>query len=408
MSIEDMCFKRVYDSALKTSIRFNHSLDEVLDHNDVKDKWAKCQETEEEAAAKAPAVAPLGDQQPQVVALVQGPGSLQHTLANKVVTGPVSLSDSDEALVAEVEKQCMTKIQSLLSTINFAKPPGRGETTETVHSSTSLASVLRGIPVMGAKGTSDSSIVIIYDIESSGEQANCPRRSNTPLRKVHLETAVEATLIARSDCSDVTAAAQMISDGEAASLTPDQSDVLLFLGENARVKDVRSRGKAADTDERSGPEPINFRALDQSVIEELAHRFRGRACINLTASHTPEHCKWFKEQAAKMLFQTFLQVGSANYDARLAKALKIEEAPGPSGTPTPSGHAGTGTGKGRGRGGVKRPRKPKAKSDNKKPKKTAADGDDGAEADEASEVEQAGGSAEARLEVQKVFNSNGR
>ena len=105
MSLEDMCFKKVFDSALKSAIRFNHSLDEVLDHADVKDKWAKCQETAEEDA-KATAVAPLaGDQQQRVVSMVQGPGALQHSLANKVVTSPVSLSESDEALVDEVEKQ---------------------------------------------------------------------------------------------------------------------------------------------------------------------------------------------------------------------------------------------------------------------------------------------------------------
>ena len=59
---------------------------------------------------------------------------------------------------------------------------------------------------------------------------------------------------------------------------------MLLLGENARVKDIRSRGRAGDTDARSGPEPINFRAMDQSVIEELLHRFRPRIVINLTAS----------------------------------------------------------------------------------------------------------------------------
>lgn len=227
MSLEDMCFKKVFDSALKSAIRFNHSLDEVLDHADVKDKWAKCQETAEEDA-KATAVAPLaGDQQQQVVSMVQGPGALQHSLANKVVTSPVSLSESDEALVDEVERQCMTKIQALLSTINFAKPPGRGETSETLHSSTSLATALRSIPVIGAQGSADSSVLIMYDVDASGEQAQCPRRSNTPMRKGHLETAVAATLIARSDCTDVNSAAQMIADGEAASLMPDQSDVRL-------------------------------------------------------------------------------------------------------------------------------------------------------------------------------------
>ena len=226
--MEDLCYKRVYDSALKTAIRFNHSVEELLEHADLKDKWAKCQETEADAAKASLAVAALeaaGDQQQQVVSLVQGPGALQHSLANKVVTGPVSLSDSDEALVAEVERQCMTKIQSLLSTVNFAKSPGRGETSETLHSSTSLATALRSIPVVLAQGTVDSSVLFLYDIEASGEQEQCPRRSSTPLRKGHLETTVAATLIARSDCADVNAAGQMIAEGEAASLTPDQSDV---------------------------------------------------------------------------------------------------------------------------------------------------------------------------------------
>lgn len=224
-----MCFKKVFDSALKAAVRFSHSVDELLQHAEVKDKWAKCQESIDEGMSKATAVGPLGDQDQQVVSLVQGPGALQHPLANKVVSGPVSLTDGDEALVVEVEKQCMTKIQSLMSTINFAKPPGRGETSETLQSATSLATALRSIPVMGAKGSSDSSVVVMYDIEASGEQAQCPRRSNTPLRKGHLETTVAAALIARSDSPDVDAAAQMIADGEAASLMPDQSDVFLSL-----------------------------------------------------------------------------------------------------------------------------------------------------------------------------------
>ena len=66
---------------------------------------------------------------------------------------------------------------------------------------------------------------------------------------------------------------------------------MLLLGENARIKDVRSRGKAFD-ETRSGPEPMNFRALDQSVIEEVMHRFRVRACINLTASCPTSILPW--------------------------------------------------------------------------------------------------------------------
>ena len=70
--MEDMCFKKVFDSALKSAIRFNHSLDEVLDHADVKDKWAKCQETAEEDA-KATAVALRRG--PAAAGGVIGPGS---------------------------------------------------------------------------------------------------------------------------------------------------------------------------------------------------------------------------------------------------------------------------------------------------------------------------------------------
>lgn len=222
-----MCFKRVFDSALKSAVRYSHSVDELLEHADVKDKWEKCQ-VKEEDGAKAAAVAVASENQDgNVVSLVQGPTALQHPLANKVVTAPVSLSDSDEVLVAEVEKQCLTKIQSLLSTINFAKPPARGETSETVHSVTSLATALRSVPVMDARGTTDTAVVVVYDIESSGEQAHCPRRSQCPLRKAHLETSVQAVLIARSDCQDIDQAAQMLTDGEAAALAPDQSDVPL-------------------------------------------------------------------------------------------------------------------------------------------------------------------------------------
>lgn len=55
-----------------------------------------------------------------------------------------------------------------------------------------------------------------------------------------------------------------------------------------------------------------------------------------------------------MLFETFLRVGSTNYDGRLAKALKIEAAPGPNGNqPVPAtGRGESGRGRGRGRGQV--------------------------------------------------------
>ena len=121
--------------------------------------------------------------------------------------------------------------------MNFATPPGRGETSESMHSATSLATTLRSIPVVSVKGAADTSVLILYDMESSGEQADCPQRLQTPLRRNHLETAIEATLIARSDCSDVQDAQQLIDQGEAASMQPDQSDVQLVHTKSINFKE---------------------------------------------------------------------------------------------------------------------------------------------------------------------------
>ena len=223
-----MCFKKVYDSALKTALRFNHSLEEILEHADVKEKWEKCSQTDDQPSGTSEnqlgnSAAPGGS----AVALVAG--NQDHPLADKIVSSPVSLSETDEQLVTAAEQQVMTTINSLLSTVNFAKPPERGETTESTHSVTSLATALRSLPVIGALGSTDSSVLLLYDVESAGEQAQCPRRSGCPIRKDHLATVVSAALIARSDHTDMTQAAQSMADGEAEALAPDQSDVSLGI-----------------------------------------------------------------------------------------------------------------------------------------------------------------------------------
>ena len=221
--MQDMCFKRVFDTPLKTAVRFNHSLDELLEHADVKEKWEKCSQMESEESGEA--VVADSSSAAQVVTLVHG--NEAHPLADQMVSKPVTLSDSDEQLVTEAEKTVMTTVQSLVSTINFAKAPEKGDTSEKVHSATSLASLLRSLPVVAAKGTPESSVLLIYDVEAAGEQSLCPRRSACPLRKDHLETVLQSALIARADDADVMAAAQSLQDGDAEALAPDQSDVNL-------------------------------------------------------------------------------------------------------------------------------------------------------------------------------------
>ena len=168
-----MCFKKVYDSALKTAVRFNHSLEEILEHADVKEKWEKCSQSDDQPSGTTEnqlghSAAPGGN----AVALVAG--NQNHPLADKIVSSPVSLSEIDEQLVTAAEQQVMTSVNALLSTVPYAKAPERGETSESTQSVTSLATALRSLPVIGALGSTDSSVLLLYDVESAGNKRNAP------------------------------------------------------------------------------------------------------------------------------------------------------------------------------------------------------------------------------------------
>ena len=108
-------------------------MDEVLEHADVKDKWLMCQDKDaEDATAGAATTAVVEDAANQSLSLVQGPNGLAMPLVNKIMKTAVALSESDETLVHEAERQVTEKLQSLLTTVNFATPPGRGETSESI------------------------------------------------------------------------------------------------------------------------------------------------------------------------------------------------------------------------------------------------------------------------------------
>ena len=65
-----------------------------------------------------------------------------------------------------------------------------------------LAAQLREVDFCKLRGTPESSIFILYQVESAGEHERDARRSATPLRKDHLEKVTKAFMSTRGELPD--------------------------------------------------------------------------------------------------------------------------------------------------------------------------------------------------------------
>lgn len=200
-----------FELALKTSVRFGHSLAEFLGHADIKEAWQKVSEEQLPSEALAMSTDVTAES-----CLVKG--EEPHPLADKPATKVTELTSVEESLVTEAEKAATLQVSSLLTTVSVTEET---EATQRLKSVESLAACLRAMPVMAVRGDTTSSVLMLYEVDGAGEHAVAPRRLPCPLRKDHLSLVVTSVLLARSDAplDDL--------DLEALGVVPDKADVLL-------------------------------------------------------------------------------------------------------------------------------------------------------------------------------------
>ena len=188
-----------FEQALKTSVRFGHSLAEFLAHADVKEAWQKV--SEEQLPSEGLTVGST-DVLKDVAESCLVKGEEPHPLADKLVAKVTELTSVEESLVTEAEKAATLQVSSLLTTVSVT------EETEAC---------------LAVRGDTTSSVLMLYEVDGAGEHSVAPRRLACPLRKDHLSLVVTSVLLARSDApiEDL--------DLEALGIVPDKADVLLDL-----------------------------------------------------------------------------------------------------------------------------------------------------------------------------------
>ena len=206
--------RKKFEQALRTSVRFNHSLAEFLQHADVKEAWQRVSEEVVPSEGLIASTDVLKD--PAVSSLIKG--EEPHPLADKLVTRVTQLTPAEETLVTDAEKSAGLQISSLLPCVSMTEET---EATQRLKSAESLAASLRALPVMAVRGDTTSSVLMLYDFDGAGEHLVAPRRLACPLRKDHLGLAVTSVLLARSEVplDDL--------DFESLGVVPDKADVLL-------------------------------------------------------------------------------------------------------------------------------------------------------------------------------------
>ena len=124
----------------------------------------------------------------------------------------------EEDVVKQAEEKVVAEVDSYLSLLSAT-----GEKDE--KSITELAAELRALSLMAVESDAESSVLVIYDIDASGEQKNTPRKSPVPLRKEHLEKVIKATVGAR----EKSVACSEVGKNDADLPQPHTSDLLLVV-----------------------------------------------------------------------------------------------------------------------------------------------------------------------------------
>ena len=174
----DFLFGTGLDFVVKQAVRHGQSLEEVLEHASIEKSWKMITSVTEAA---------VQDEQ------VDNDAAKAAALVNLVPR---------ESLAKLQLPEHATKLETVENAAETARKAVRSQ-IQTVDGSMSLQKLAKFMSTTDIcrklRGSSDSSILIIYNVESAGEHERDARRSPTPARKEHMEKLIRATLCTRGE-----------------------------------------------------------------------------------------------------------------------------------------------------------------------------------------------------------------
>lgn len=176
------------DFAVRQAVRHMQSLEEVLSHAQLEKEWkAICAGEEEKPDSGMIGESFEGKQSSTLLCAVLASDNVR------------SLHQPENAAKREVAETAASaakrQVSSQLTCVDASMSLDR------------LASHLRSIDLCAKlRGTSESSVMVWYSVESAGEHEKDPRRSPTPLRREQMEKVIRAILSTRGEVPDWDAA----------------------------------------------------------------------------------------------------------------------------------------------------------------------------------------------------------
>ena len=167
-----------YDFAVKLAVRFQHSLEELLEHKQIDPIW--------KSIATPAAAVPVEDE--ALTSEMTKTASLAALVSAESMSKLQQPGHADQLQAVESAAETARKaVRSQVQTVNGAQSLQR------------LAKELTNLEILKLRGTSESSVLVIYSVESAGEHLKDARRSPTPHRKEHLDKVLKAVMATRGD-----------------------------------------------------------------------------------------------------------------------------------------------------------------------------------------------------------------
>ena len=179
--VSEMLYGVNFDFAMKQAVRHQQPLEEVLEHSSIVKVVEQFMVAEKLAVTEDPG---------------QGPGaSVSSTLASLLPEGnftKLSLPENSTALelTGQTAEAARKQVRSQISTLDGSM------------SLEKMAKQLRTMDVLKMRGTAESSVLIVYNLNSAGEHEKEPRRSPCPMRRDHLDKVLKAIMSTRGPLPD--------------------------------------------------------------------------------------------------------------------------------------------------------------------------------------------------------------
>ena len=183
---ETLIYGSDLDQSIRTCVRSGKNAAEVLDHPGVSEYVERIDQA---AAAETLALQPPHNNQPPAP-----PTSLQTPETGGAAGGSTGApTDSDDDVKTWWRTTTNTKIGE---TVNFVSDPGRSEAA--------LVGAIETTTLGTSRADGRGNVIIMYDVNLSGESQTAPHVRSAPYRKDHASRFIKAILAARKPADQTT------------------------------------------------------------------------------------------------------------------------------------------------------------------------------------------------------------